>query len=516
MGWFNKIEARSVRRDGSERTPRRPQTELRAIRKSGKGDTAAHGFLWLLSQTASGRIALFLGQIVLARLLSPEDFGTIGLTYTITTIIGYLTTSGIGDVLVQRSRHFYIWAWPGFLIDIALASIGGGLVLALAPLGARLYATPEISGLAQVMAVAMPLGALSTIPLTALRVSLNFRLLAAIGTVEIVAAQILSVLLAWYGMGAYSFVVPMPVVAVIKAVWLWVFIRPRLPRTRPRRAWFNLVRRGCWIWGFRLLIGLVSQGDYFVLGLLSSRQEVGFYFFAFRLSAQPLQALALNLSSVMFPVLVNSRSRPEEQSQVALKASQVFAVAIFFVACLQTAIVAPILHLLFYDRWNGSILLSQILSIGLSFDAVCWVAGALVNARGEFRLNFVVMLFAAPCFFGLVGLGALLGQALGVAIGVAIYYAVLGPCYVYIAIRDTSTISVLRLYVLPLTLAGLAVGGSYETTHFLFDKNLVAPQIVSVVVLASTFYAGLLRLCIPGAFFAFKTQAAWVLSKLRR
>jgi len=309
--------------------------------------------------------------------------------------------------------------------------------------------------------------------------------------------------------------VPMPVVAVIKAVWLWVFVRPQLPRTRPRRAWFHLVRRGCWIWGFRLLIGLVSQGDYFVLGLLSSRQEVGFYFFAFRLSAQPLQALAFNVFNVIFPILANSRSRPEEQSQVALKASQVLAVAVFFVACVQTAIVAPVLHLLFYDRWNGSILLSQILSIGLSFDAVCWVAGALVNARGDFKLNFVVMLFAAPCFFGLVGLGALLGQALGVAIGVGIYYAIFAPYYVYLAMRDASAISVLRLYLLPLALAGLAVGGSYETTHFLFGKNLVALQLVSVVVLASTFFAGLLRLYMPDAFFAFKTQAAWVLSRLR-
>jgi Polysaccharide biosynthesis protein len=77
---------------------------------------------------------LFLSQIILARLLSPEDFGSVGLTYTITAIIGSFTASGIGDVLLQRSRTFHLWAWPAFWIDVILASIGVALVLFLAPL----------------------------------------------------------------------------------------------------------------------------------------------------------------------------------------------------------------------------------------------------------------------------------------------------------------------------------------------------------------------------------------------
>jgi O-antigen/teichoic acid export membrane protein len=191
-------------------------------------------------------------------------------------------------------------------------------------------------------------------------------------------------------------------------------------------------------------------------------------------------------------------------------------VAIFFAAFLQTAIVAPILHLLFHNRWNESILLSQILSIGLAFDAVGWVSAALVSARGDFKLNLVFMLFAVPGFFGLVSLGALLGQALGVATGVGIYYAIIGPCYAYVAMRDAGAISVLRLYALPLMLAALAVGAGYVLAHFLFGRNLVIPQVVSMLVLASAFYAGLVRLCMPDTFSDIRAQAASVLSKLRQ
>jgi PST family polysaccharide transporter len=443
-----------------------------------------------------------LGQIVLARLLLPHDFGSIGLTFTVTTIIGALTASGIGDVLLQRRRTFRLWAWPAFLIDIALALAGAALVLALAPTAGRLYAAPEITGLASVLALAMPLSALSMIPLTAIRASLDFRLLATVGTAEALAIQCLSILFAWCGMGAYSFALPLPVVAAFKALLLWAIVQPRLHPRRPRRRWLYLARSGFWNWGFRLLLGLISQGDYFVLGLLGSRPEVGLYFFAFRLSAQPLQALADNLSNVMFPVLVRLRSQSEEQCRAALKASQVLAAAVLFTGALQAALASPVLHLLFQDRWAGSIRLSQILSIGLSFDAVCWIAGALVNARGEFRRNFIFVLFSAPCFFSLVALGGWLGHAFGVATGVALYYAIVGPSYSYFALRSAvSAGGVLRLYLLPLILAGVAVVVAYTSTCFLIESNLPEIQIVLITALAIMFYAILLRIFMPDTFF---------------
>jgi O-antigen/teichoic acid export membrane protein len=476
-------------------------------RDTGRPGIAARGLLWLLAQSAGGRGALFLGQILLARLLSPDDFGTVGLTFTITAVIGSLAASGIDDVLVQRGKTSHLWAWPGFLIDIALGVISGALTVGLAPIAARLYAGPEIPRLAAVIAIAMPLSAVSTIPMAAIRVSLNFGLLAAIGTVEVVATQIASVLLAWYGMGAASFVLPMPFVAAAKAIWLWALVRPRMRRTWPRRQWFYLVRSGFWIWGHRLLIRLITQGDYFILGLFVSKPEVGFYFFAFRLSAQPLQALASNLCGVMFPVLAQSRSRPEEQNFAALKASKMLAVIIFFVACLQAALLPPILHLLFSDRWSGSIPLGQILSIGLAFDAIPAAAAALLSARGEFKNMLYFNFYAVFCFFGLVTLGAWQGGALGVAIGVSIYYCLSGTSYSYFVLRGTiNMITNLRLYIMPLALSVISVGVAYVFNDFLLGNVHFMACIVVTILVSLPCYAVLIRICIPEAFFYFKTQ----------
>jgi O-antigen/teichoic acid export membrane protein len=175
------------------------KSQVRFLESGGRTALAARGLFWLLAQVAGGRATSFVSQIILARLLSPQDFGTIGLTYTVTTIIGSLTDSGIENVLLQRGRTFQLWAWPGFWINMALALIGAALVLALAPFFASLYGAPEIEGLAAVAAFAMPFSALSMIPMTAIRAGLNFRLLAMVGTAELIATQLLT--LCSHGMG---------------------------------------------------------------------------------------------------------------------------------------------------------------------------------------------------------------------------------------------------------------------------------------------------------------------------
>jgi O-antigen/teichoic acid export membrane protein len=477
---------------------------------------AGRALLWLLSQTASGRAASLLGQLALARLLSPRDFGTIGLTYTLTAVVSSLTASGTKDVLLQRNRTFQIWAWPALWIDLGLASIGAVLIAALAPFAARLYAAPEIAGLACVVAVALPLSALSTIPLTAIRVALDFRFLAAIGTVQVVATQLLAVFLAWYGVGAYSFVAPVPIVAGASAIALWMIVRPHLRRTRPRRAWFYLIQNTFWILGFRLLSGLAAQGDFFILGLLVSRHEVGLYFFAARLSAQPLQALASNVFEVMFPMLARLRQDPTAQHQAALKASRVMAALIFFAGCLQAALATPALHLLFRDRWDDSIRLVQILSIGLAFNAVCWIGVALINAKGEFRRNLIFSLFATPCFFIMVWLGAYFGRSAGAAISVALSYIIMSPILTYVAMRNSvSWIRIVQLYLSALALACAAVVPAFALTHLLFRGDLALAQVASIAVIAPALYVGLLWLSMPELFATIRLQIASIFPTVR-
>ena len=462
------------------------------------GQSTANGFLWLLLQSLSSRAASFLSQLILARLLAPEAFGQIGLAYTVTTLIGALVSFGTDDILLQRLRTIDMWVMPAFWSSLGLSVIGMVLMLLGAPLAATLYGSPGLTGLIALLAISLPIGALATVPGVKLRADMNFRYLATYAAAETICIQIASVILAAAGCGTYSFIIPVPVAAAVKAAVFWSKAPARIRRRGRLTQFRHIVNSGVLVFGARMLVTAVNQGDYIVLGLMANDAVVGVYFFAFRLAAQPLQMLAGNFGSVIFPALTQLRTDPARQEAAALRASRILVYTVTPVCFLQAAVAAPVLHVMFGQRWDGSIPLMQILSLGLPGDAVAWIAGSLLVARRAFRLDFLYLLAFCPPFFVMVAVGAYLGSSTGVAIAVSLYYALIKPVNSWLVFRSSMGLrEVLQIYINPSILAGLAFGAAYALAQ---TAPLARHPILQIAAIAATgplLYLALLRLLVP-------------------
>ena len=449
-------------------------------------------------QSLSGRLAAFLSQLVLARLLLPEAFGQIGLALTVANLVAACVSFGVDDILLQRMRHLRLWAAPAFWSSLGLSVVGMALMLAAAPVAARLYASPNLVGLIVAQSVALPLGALSTVPSVKLRAEMNFRYLALYNGLEAIGVQLASVILATLGFGAYSFVLPAPAAALVKAVVFWRKAPVRL-RTRIRPVQFRyILSNGFIVFVSRIVVEAVNQGDYIVLGLLASETVVGVYYFAFRLAAQPLRMLAGNFGAVLFPALTQLRGDPARQEAAALQAARILAYTVTPVCFIQAAFAGPVLHLMFGERWTGSIPLIQVLSLGLPGDAIAWIAGALLVARKEFWRDFVYLASFAVPFFAFVAVGAYLGSALGVAIAVALYYALVKPANSWLVFRHSMRAAdFLHIYVWPSVLAGIAIGAAYACSKLPGLGGALLAQVAVIAVLSPLAYLVLLRLLVP-------------------
>ena len=310
------------------------------------------GLVMMLAQNAVARVTSLLSQLVLAALLLPADFGLIGLTYTVTTIVSTLTSIGVEDVILQRKRTLYAWSGAAFWINLGMSTIGGVLVILLAPVAAAAYDAPRLFGLLAVLALSMPLGALSAVPGMIMRSRMQFGIFAAYGAIETVAQALMTVGLAWLGYGAFSFVIPIPVISIVRAITWWLLLATKPPLQAQRRRWKYLVRNTAASFFSRLLIALISQGDYMVLGLLASQNVVGRYYFGFRLAAQPLWVFAGNVGGVLYPTLIQLKSDPVRQGKAALNASIILSYCIMPVAMLQAAVARPLLSI-FWPEMGG-------------------------------------------------------------------------------------------------------------------------------------------------------------------
>jgi len=259
-------------------------------------------------------------------------------------------------------------------------------------------------------------------------------------------------------------------------------------------------KAGSAIFGTKFLTAMVGQGGYFVLGLFAAKPEVGAYFFAFRLALQPVAMLAGNLSYVLFPALAQLRNDLVRQREAALTACRVLSFAIMPYCFMQAAVARPVFDLLFGSKWDAAILPLQILSIGLAFDAVSWIAGTLLSARGEFRRLFIYSCVTSPVFFVVVAIGARLASTTGVATAVSLFYAVLSPGFSYAVFRRMGAPlrDVAAIYLAPTAFALVAVGAAAVVANSVPSSPLA--QIGIIAAFGGGVYLGLVRLLTPSSY----------------
>ncbi len=424
------------------------------------GERVARGVVWLIAQTVALRGVRLAGQVVLAWLLLPEHFGLIGLAHSITAFTGLIQEPGIRLVLIQRQRRFETWANPAFWLSLVTGVAGGLAIVAAAPLAAAFYDEPALVGLLLVLALDSPLHTLRTVPTARLQSEMRFKAVAQVGIVGAVCETLLTVMFAWLGYGAYSFVLPLPLTSLVVLAMLW--------RTAPGGVRARLqVRRWRYLLGdtalallASLFLTVIAQADYMVLGRLFAASVVGVYFFAFRLSTQALSLVTDNVRSVLFPALTQFRGDVRRQTEAFLRAARLLALLAVPVCLLQAVLAGPVIRAVFSEQWAGAIPLLQVLSVAMAFRVVGSTSGSLNLAQRRMWFRVVVSVAYAALFLVAVVIGARAGGALGTALAVAAANLVIYPSHMYLSIRPGGGRwrDIGGMYLVPLVASGAALG----------------------------------------------------------
>jgi O-antigen/teichoic acid export membrane protein len=475
------------------------------------GRRTAMGFVFLVGQTLSTKVLSMAAQVVLAWFLAREDFGLVGLAMTVAAFASLVQQAGLREILIYRQHRYARWANVAFWMSLAIGVVSGVIMAAAAPVAAHFYGEPRIVGLILVLAIAAPLSALDTVADARLQSQMRFGLLASVNFFTALLTFYLSVQFAWLGWGAMSFVLPKPIVAVVRLVILWAAARPPVSLKPRVRRWKYLIRDSATLLAANAVDLLTWQGDYVLLGLLHPTEVVGLYFFAFNLSLQTMQLFTANLTGVLFPALSSLQQEPRRQTLAFLSAARLLAIVAVPLCLLQIPLASPAVRLLFPQKWLAAIPVLQILSVGMAMRVVASPAGSLLQAQGRFRLILLTNILNATLFLALVAAGALLGKGL-------IYYAFIAPLFIYIAIKSGggTLLDVCKLYAAPLLSGGVALLGAFGIASAISDSSphpIVEMAAVSVV--GGLLYVCLIRLLAPRAWHELVRRLAALLPRPR-
>ena len=347
-------------------------------------EAALHGVRWMAIARVASEIVLLVSTVVLARLLSPAEFGQAAVAMIAGAFALAITSQSFGAPLVQRKEIEREHVESAFFMSLALGTTLSVITFALAPILAAPLFGDATAGLVRLASPLFFLAGLSVVPYASLQRELDFRRLSTIEIASRIAGTAASVVFAVAGLGAESLVLGAIVAAVVSTAQ--VIAAAPLSRPWPHRG----ASREIVSFGLpAALSGLVRQAnrnvDYAILGAQLGAAQVGFYWRAFQFGIEYQTKISSIMLRVAFPVYSRTKNL-DDMRLLRSRIVRVHATLLFPLLALLIAGAPVLLPWMLGERWTPAVEPTQILALAGMTAVIMTGLGPLVLALGKPRL----------------------------------------------------------------------------------------------------------------------------------
>jgi PST family polysaccharide transporter len=268
------------------------------------------GAVTLIAQGAQFLLSMA-GTVVLARLLTPQDYGLIGMVTVVTGFLTLFKDLGLSQATIQREELTHRQTTNLFWVNVAASTLVALVAASLGPLIARFYGEPRLTSITIVLAAGFVLGGLTVQHQALLTRQMRFGLLAASAIIAAVMGLTVGIVLAWRGASYWALVGQQLTVALVTATASWIFCdwRPGLPSRGSGVR--ELVAFGGNITGFNVVNYFARNGDNLLIGKVWGPAALGLYAKAYQLLLLPLTQINYPVAAVLVPTLSRLAHDPE-------------------------------------------------------------------------------------------------------------------------------------------------------------------------------------------------------------
>lgn len=377
------------------------------------------GFLWMM--TGSGlQIVLKIGVLaILARLVSPEEFGLVGIAVIVVEFSKMFAHMGVGPAIVQFKLLEHRHLATGFTLSVLMGISFAGLLILLAPLLADFFNMAALVPVLRVIAIIFLVDSFTLIGQALLQRNMQFKAIAAVDvTSYALGFGAVGVMLAYRGWGVWALVAAHVCQALLQAVFIALIqTYPKTPKFE-QQAFKELMYFGGGMTLARVGNFVAVQGDNLVIGRMLGAAALGLYGRAYQLMVMPASLFGTALDKALFPAMAKVQDNKYLLGKAYLTGVSVIALLAIPLSVIIILLAPEIVMVLLGPAWDAVILPLQILACSLLFRMSYKMSDSLARATGAvYKRAWRQLLYAA-----LVILGSYIGQfwgLWGVACGVA-------------------------------------------------------------------------------------------------
>lgn len=344
--------------------------------------TTIKGTFWTYASHYGGKILVFISTVILARLLTQEEFGVVGFALVAISFLNVLNDLGIGAALVYYKDDPEA-ADTGFWLGLAMGFALFGITWVISPFVGDFFHDDRAIGVTRALGATFPIVALGNVHESLLQKNLAFKRKFLPDLAKMTSKGLASIIFALLNFSYWSMVIGQVVGSVVLVIAYW--------RTLPYRPSFRFSRQlvrpllsyGSGIVALNAVAILLTNADYLFVGHYLGAVALGVYTIAFRIPDMLIIQFCTVVGKVLFPVYTKMRNESGALRSAFLMTMRYVSMVTVPVGLGMALVAEPFMLTFFTDKWADAIPVTRAISIYALLFSLAYNAGSVYKAEGR-------------------------------------------------------------------------------------------------------------------------------------
>lgn len=446
------------------------------------------GSAWLMLIKVSVKGTGFISSLILARVLSPADFGVLGIALLATSLLEMFSQTGFDSALIQKEGDISGYldsAWVVSMIRGALLSL---IIFLSAPLFAAFFDCPKARDILRFLALCPLISGLKSVGPVFFRKELDFKKLFVLQTSDGLAYSIVALSAAFFLKNVWALALGLVASNTVSLIVTYL-IHPYRPGFRfDLKKAGELFHFGKWMLGTQAVLFFVNRGDNTFVGKMLGTAALGFYAMAYNIAFLSFSEVNQLFINVLFPAYAKLQDSPRKLQEAYFKIIQLLAFLSIPVAGFIFIFAHDFTRLFLGEKWLPMVPSLKILALSGALVSIGGSAGTLLAGVGKPKITTkVVSVRLAVMAVLIYPLSARWG-IFGTSLTVLISTVIVEPMELYIGAKESGNRlpALIREISIPFCcFTVIAISFSYVRS-MLVDYNLV-PFLITVPCIATAF-----------------------------
>lgn len=465
-------------------------------------ENTVKGVAWsAVDRVANGGIQ-FLANVMLARILSPDDFGLIAVIAIFIQISQVFIDSGFSNALIQKKDRTQTDYSTVFLFNLGISCLLYAVLFFCAPLIAAFFKNDTLTALTRVVGLNLLIGALVSVHKTRLSIELRFKIQAFVTLISSLVSAAAAIALGYAGWGVWSLVILTLLNTALQVTLIYVLVHWMPSLTFSVRAFRHLFSYSSKLLGASMIALLYRNVYSIIIGKKYSITDLGFFNTADNYAMYPSALITTVVTRVAFPIFSRIQD-DDERLRRAFSKYIVFASMVMFpIMITLMALAEPLTLLVLKEKWLPFVPLLQILCLDWMTDHICNINLNILYVKGRSDLALKLEIIKKSIAMGIFFVSLFWGIT-GVCVGRVIY----SYCAVYIQSFYTKRLIGISLgqqlkdVAVPLLQAAAAGTAMWLVTQLGFA---LLPKVCLALLAGILFYIVIVRTTTKNNYFELK------------